>query len=124
MLFRSVIGAVFYALSYLLLSVIQTGVQLFFVYSVMLSLSLTMLGILPAQVLVARWFPEKTSVPISIAATGMSFGGIVIPPLVAFLVIELGGWRGASRASTASPMTAPAPVRTSPWSCCCTRRAG
>ena len=92
------IGSALYALSYLLLSVIQTGWQLFFVYSVLLSLSLTMLSILPSQVLVARWFPTRTSVPISVAATGMSFGGIIIPPLVAYLIIDLGGWRAASRA--------------------------
>jgi len=57
-----------------------------------------MLSVLPSQVLVARWFPTRTSVPISIVATGMAFGGIVLPPLVAFLMIELGGWRTACRA--------------------------
>ncbi|RYH02954.1 MAG: MFS transporter, partial [Alphaproteobacteria bacterium] len=58
-------GAGLYILSYLLLSVIQSALQLFFVFSILLSLTLVMLSILPSQVLVARWFPTKTSVPIS-----------------------------------------------------------
>jgi MFS transporter, OFA family, oxalate/formate antiporter len=92
------VGAGLYILSYLLLSVTASALQLFFVFSILLSLALLMLSILPSQVLVARWFPEKTSVPISIVATGMAFGGIILPPLVAFLMIELNGWRAACRA--------------------------
>jgi MFS family permease len=90
-------GAGLYILSFSLLSLITSGLQLFFVFSILLSLTLLMLSILPSQVLVARWFPEKTSVPISIVATGMAFGGIMLPPLVAYLMLEAGGWRGACR---------------------------
>jgi MFS family permease len=96
-----VAGCSFYALSYLLLSFVQTGLQLFFVYSVLLSFALTSMSILPAQVLVARWFSERTSVPIAIVATGMPLGGILLPPLVALLIGEIGGWRMASRALAA-----------------------
>lgn len=96
-----VAGCAFYALSYLLLSFVQTGWQLFFVYSVLLSFALTMMSILPSQVLVARWFSVRTSVPIAIVATGMPLGGILLPPLVAVLIGELGGWRMASRALAA-----------------------
>jgi MFS family permease len=92
------IGAGLYILSFLLLSVITSATHLFFVFSILLSLSLLLLSITPSQVLVARWFPEKTSVPISIVATGMAFGGIVLPPLVAYLILELEGWRAACRA--------------------------
>ena len=92
------VGAGLYILSFLLLSVITSATHLFFVFSILLSLSLLLLSITPSQVLVARWFPEKTSVPISIVATGMAFGGIVLPPLVAFLILELEGWRAACRA--------------------------
>lgn len=92
------VGAGLYILSFLLLSVITSATHLFFVFSILLSLSLLLLSITPSQVLVARWFPEKTSVPISIVATGMAFGGIVLPPLVAYLILELEGWRAACRA--------------------------
>ncbi len=92
------VGAGLYILSFFLLSVITSATHLFFVFSILLSLALLLLSITPSQVLVARWFPEKTSVPISIVATGMAFGGIILPPLVAWLIIELDGWRAACRA--------------------------
>ncbi len=40
-------------------------------------------GLVPATTLVARWFDRRRSVALSIASTGLSFGGIAITPVAA-----------------------------------------
>lgn len=49
-------------------------------------------GILTANTLVVRWFSVHRGRAMAIALTGMSLGGIVLPPLIA-IVIEHIGWR-------------------------------
>ena len=49
-------------------------------------------GILTANALVVRWFSVHRGRAMAIALTGMSFGGILLPPLIAALVEHI-GWR-------------------------------
>src|SRR5262245_12760709 len=51
-------------------------------------------GVLTATTLVARWFTARRGRAMAIALTGMSFGGILLTPLIA-VVIERVGWRQA-----------------------------
>lgn len=89
------VGCALYIASFLLLSIATEPWQLFLVYSIALSLTFVLLDALPAQVLVARWFGREASVPLSIATSGMAIGGVLVPPVVAFLVAEAHGWRTA-----------------------------
>jgi MFS family permease len=49
-------------------------------------------GVLTANALVVRWFSVHRGRAMAIALTGMSLGGIVLPPLIAALIEQL-GWR-------------------------------
>ena len=49
-------------------------------------------GILTANALVVRWFSVHRGRAMAIALTGMSLGGIVLPPLIAALIGQF-GWR-------------------------------
>jgi predicted MFS family arabinose efflux permease len=52
-------------------------------------------GLVPVTTLVARWFSARRALAFSIASTGLSFGGILVAPLVA-LAIERFGLSGAA----------------------------
>ncbi len=43
-------------------------------------------GLVPATTLVTRWFDRRRPIAISIASTGLSVGGIVLTPIVAWLI--------------------------------------
>ena len=47
-------------------------------------------GLVPLTTLVARWFNARRALAFSIASTGLSFGGIVVAPVVALLIERLG----------------------------------
>ncbi len=47
-------------------------------------------GLVPSTTLVTRWFTKRRSVALSIASTGLSFGGIVLTPPVALLITNRG----------------------------------
>jgi MFS family permease len=47
-------------------------------------------GLVPVTTLVARWFNARRALAFSIASTGLSFGGILVAPLVALAIERLG----------------------------------
>lgn len=47
-------------------------------------------GLIPGTTLVARWFARRRSIALSVASTGLSVGGIVLTPLSAWMIDELG----------------------------------
>ncbi len=59
------------------------SVPLLYVFFFVLGLGFGTGGLLPATTLVARWFDRRRSVAMSIASTGLSFGGIALTPLAA-----------------------------------------
>lgn len=64
------------------------------VIAVPLALAAVGCGTVTSPTLVARWFTVHRARAISIAMMGMSFGPIVVIPLVGLLIAEL-GWRGS-----------------------------
>ena len=52
------------------------------------------LGPIAASTLVSRWFTQRRGLALGISSVAMSTGGVVIVPLLAYL-IEGGGWRNA-----------------------------
>ena len=64
------------------------------ILAVPLAIALLGAGTATATVLVARWFTIQRNRAMTIAVTGMSFGGVLITPLVG-LLIESFGWRHA-----------------------------
>jgi MFS family permease len=52
-------------------------------------------GLVPVTTVIARWFSVRRSLAFSIGSTGLSFGGILVAPVVA-LAIERHGLAGAA----------------------------
>ena len=61
---------------------------------VLVTIGCSMLGNLVVNVTLSKWFVERRGIVISIAAMGVSFGGVVLTPLATWLVDTI-GWREA-----------------------------
>jgi len=67
-------------------------------------------GLVPLTTLLARWFSTRRAFAFSVAATGLSFGGIVVAPAAALLIEHLGltgaaPWMGLALALGTLPVT-------------------
>jgi MFS family permease len=63
---------------------IRDPAQLFLAYPAM-GLGLALLGGIPLNAIIARWFVEKRSLALSLSQTGVSVGGVVIVPFATWL---------------------------------------
>jgi MFS family permease len=79
--------------SFALLATTQTLWQYYLFYAVH-ALSRQMMFFLPFQALTSQWFRRRRGVSLSILGSGFSLGGLVLLPIVAVVIAEL-GWRGA-----------------------------
>ncbi|MEP6703420.1 MAG: MFS transporter [Acidobacteriota bacterium] len=70
--------------------------SVFIVYAarILMGTSLGFVGVLPAVVLVSKWFVQGRGMALGILLTGTSIGGTIIPPFATPL-IERFGWRTA-----------------------------
>ena len=68
---------------------VETLWQLYAFYSVF-GAGYSACALLPGTTLVARWFARRRSQALSIASTGLSLGGILLTPLSAKLIEQLG----------------------------------
>jgi len=82
-------GAVVSCISLTLLSFVETNAQLYAVY-ILFGVGFSASGLIPATTLVTRWFRRRRSVALSIASTGLSLGGVILTPICAFLVENVG----------------------------------
>jgi MFS family permease len=78
------------------------------------------IGFVPASTIVARWFRARRPQALAVASTGMSLGGILITPLVAFVISRYGlagaaPWLAVALVLGIVPVTAVV-VRSSPQS--------
>ncbi|MHB1091123.1 MAG: MFS transporter [Ilumatobacteraceae bacterium] len=87
-------GAVLGAVALYLLGFVDQRWQLFAVYT-MYALGWSAAGFGPATTVVTRWFHAKRASALAIASTGLSVGGIVITPLIKWIIDER-GIRGGS----------------------------
>lgn len=75
-------GGLIGALALVSLRWVDSVVELYLFFA-LFGVGFAMAGLVPATTLVARWFDRRRSVALSIASTGLSFGGIAITPLAA-----------------------------------------
>ncbi|MDH4145119.1 MAG: MFS transporter [Acidimicrobiia bacterium] len=61
-----------------------------FAVNILFGIGFAMCGLVPANTVATRWFVRRRSVAISVSATGLSLGGIVITRQVAVVVSERG----------------------------------
>jgi len=92
--------------------------QIVVLYALVIPLGIVLAGPLAAQTLVAKWFRARRGIAMGWVTTGTSIGGLALPPLAAWLLLEF-GWRqahvmlGAGVAIVLLPLVW-AVVRTSP----------
>jgi MFS family permease len=61
-----------------------------FVFYIIFGCSYGGVGLVPTSTIVARWFQARRSKALAVAFTGFSIGGILITPLAALLIKQLG----------------------------------
>jgi MFS family permease len=87
-------GAVLGALALASVGLLREVWQLY-AFHILFGLSHGASGLVPVTTVIARWFSVRRSLAFSIGSTGLSFGGIVVAPLVA-LAIARHGLEGAA----------------------------
>lgn len=86
------IGAVSMALGFFALSRVSTPMEFYLALGIFIGFGASAMGGLATSKLVANWFNKKRGMALGIAATGISFSGVVMPFISAAL-IENYGWR-------------------------------
>ncbi|MFM1897064.1 MAG: hypothetical protein RLZZ385_2138 [Pseudomonadota bacterium] len=102
-------GAVISCVALTSLSLVHNVWQLYIVY-ILFGIGFSASNLIPATTLVTRWFHKRRAVALSVASTGLSLGGVVITPLCAILVENLGlaaaaPWMGLLYLVGVIPMT-------------------
>jgi len=88
-----IVGAVLTAATYLLLATVNELWQ-WYLYSSINAIFRQMMFFIPFQALISRWFERRRGVALSILGTGFSLGGVVVVPLMSW-VIDAAGWAGS-----------------------------
>jgi len=87
-------GAVLAALALVSMGWVSERWHLFAVY-VQFSVGWSAAGLGPVTTVVTRWFHERRAAALAVASTGLSLGGIVVTPLVKWLIDSRGIAGGA-----------------------------
>ena len=86
--FRNVVlaGLCFFSLGYSLLPLTTAPWQIVAIYGVSMGTALACCGPVAAQTLAAKWFTTRRGFALGMALTGTALGGVVMAPLVTFLL--------------------------------------
>ena len=87
-------GTILLAFAFVLVSFAQSVLQIILIYGVFIAVADALAGPMVAQTLAAKWFRERRGLAIGLAALGTSIGGFLVPPVVAYFIVEY-GWRTA-----------------------------
>jgi MFS transporter, OFA family, oxalate/formate antiporter len=91
-----VIGVTVLAAALFLSSWVQTLWQWLILNGLILTAGSALIGNLVVNVTLSKWFVEKRGRVVGFAAMGVSFAGVVLPPLMT-AVVDAWGWRAAWR---------------------------
>lgn len=87
------VGALISVGGFLLLSTTESLWQ-WFLYNGLLGLGIALAYFIPFQALASRWFERRRGMAIGLLGVGISFGGIIVVPIVQ-VVISAFDWEGA-----------------------------
>jgi len=94
---------------FLLLSMTTAMWQVIAIYFVFMSTAAVILGPLAISALLSRWFVRRRGLAIGIAASGTAIGGLLIPPLLQYMIDTM-EWRNAMRVYGIAIVAVMAPV--------------
>ncbi len=92
--FNYLTGTALLACAYLLAGRLQGLWQFYLVIGVVGGIGASMIGLVPTQSLVARWYHRRLSTALSVGYASQGLGTLVLVPLVQ-VFIERTGWHGA-----------------------------
>jgi MFS family permease len=78
-------------ISYLLMSQVQVAWQIYFVFGILVSISVAGSWV-PLLSTIARWFVAKRGLMCGLAAAGVGVGVMLVPPFAGYLITRF-GWR-------------------------------
>ncbi len=88
------VGAIIFGVGFILLSFTQSFFQFLLVYGLVIAMGMVIFGNLSTSKLIANWFNDKIGTALGYASIGLSFSGVIIPPVAVFLISTF-SWRGA-----------------------------
>jgi MFS family permease len=91
-----VIGVTILSVALFLCSYVQTLWQWLLLNGIVLTTGAALIGNLVVNVTLSKWFVEKRGRVIGFSSMGVSFAGVVLPPLMTE-VVDTWGWRAAWR---------------------------
>jgi MFS family permease len=66
--------------------------QIQVLYALVLPIAVSFGALIPANAVISRWFVRRLGLAMGLAAFGVSMAGVVLPPIIAWL-LPLVGWR-------------------------------
>ena len=87
-------GTFILGLGFVLLSFASSMNQVLLIYLIPMAMSCVLTGPVAGSALLARWFNHRRGLAISIAAGGAAVGGLIVPPLLQYLIATF-EWRAA-----------------------------
>lgn len=86
------VGALIGGSAFVLLAFIGEPIIFYVIFTVVVSIGYAMLGGIPSQAAVARWFRRRRGLALSLVTLGISIGGVVMIPLAQYALDNM-GWR-------------------------------
>ena len=102
-------GALMMGLGLWLLSQVQSLPLLMLAWVFLVGLGQAMLGVIPANTIIANWFFRRRALMVAVAGTGITVGAALFPFVAEFL-IRHGGWRWALWALSLVLVLVPVPL--------------
>ncbi len=93
------IGLLGMALFYAAISLVTEAWQIAALYGLLVPLALCLSTAITANALISRWFVRRLGLALGLSAFGIGMAGVVLPPLIASLLPQLGWrmiWRGGA----------------------------
>ena len=90
--FNYMVGLGLLAISYGLLGNLTSIWQFFIILGVFGGIGASMVGVVPAQSLVSRWFDKNLGTALSIAYAGQGLGVLIMAPISQILIDDV-GWQ-------------------------------
>lgn len=77
---------------HVILSFVETGWAIVWLYSLLLPIAITFSSGIPSQTIVSRWFIHRVGLAMGLTAFGLAVAGVLFPSIIVWLLPTL-GWR-------------------------------